>query len=558
MYVLENIHWFALLLGALVFFHELGHFLVAKACGVKVLTFSLGFGPKILHFNHDDTQYQLSLFPLGGYVRMLGELPGVEIPEEDLPRAFSTQPLWQRTAIVLAGPLFNFLLAFVIYAFMFHGPQTFGDTKIGLVSRSEPAWQAGLRPGDKIVAIDGREVKRWIELRDAIATKPGHQISIDYERQGSRHTVVLQTAVRDSENVFKEHQQHGKVGISLQFIKAIVAVLDPASPAAVAGIQNGDLIQKIGQTEIHDWYELKKAIEALTDKDSIGVSILRGDKTLSFQITPAQHPPQLEKGLYTSADTLDRYTGLVSMDVVVHKVEEGTPAQSAGLLAGDRLVMLDLHSAEGKRSSRYIDVWGMDLAAFSGADARHLYTITYQRQDRIAQQEFRLELREEKDDLKNVRKRVVFGARHDGSVLGTYTIEREVGLAEAILRAGRQVGEDAALIGKGLGMLVQGKIGFDAMGGPIMLFVIAEKSAKRGWQEFFRMMGIISVNLGLLNLLPIPMLDGGHLLFFALEGIRRRPPSVRTREYAHIVGLAFILILMVLVFKNDVVKYILD
>ena len=145
MYILQNLHWFVILIGALVFFHELGHFLVAKACRVRVLRFSLGFGPKLLSFERSGTIYQISLLPLGGYVKMLGEAPGAEVPSDERQWAFAERPLWQRTAIVLAGPVFNFMLAYVVYVTMFVGVHTFGATKLGVVSVGDPAWEAGLR-----------------------------------------------------------------------------------------------------------------------------------------------------------------------------------------------------------------------------------------------------------------------------------------------------------------------------------------------------------------------------------------------------------------------------
>ena len=130
----ENFGYFVAFIGSLVFFHELGHFLVAKACDVKVVSFSLGFGPELFSFVHGETRYRIAVLPLGGYVKMTGELPGMEIPDEDWDRALTSKPLWQRSAVVLAGPLANFFLALCVYFFMFTGPHAFNDTRVGIVS----------------------------------------------------------------------------------------------------------------------------------------------------------------------------------------------------------------------------------------------------------------------------------------------------------------------------------------------------------------------------------------------------------------------------------------
>ena len=576
LYVLENIHWFALLIGALVFVHELGHFLVAKACGVKVTKFSLGFGPKLLAFTRGETEYRIGALPLGGYVKMLGEVPGAEIPPEDEARAFFSKPVWQRTAVAAAGPLFNFVLATVVYFAMFVGPQTFGDTKLGVVSRGDPAWNAGLRPGDRIVEVNGVAVQRWDDLRTEIGSRPGQRAYIAYERDGTMHRVEVTPASQQESNVFQEKEKRGRIGVSLQYIKTLVAVVDPQSPAALAGMKTGDRIIKVGETPVEAWHELRSALQEVPADLPIALTLQRPVESTaesgaenkedqkspneehSILLTPNKDVrPQLDASLFSSADTPWGYTGIVSQDSVVAKVEADTPAAKAGLLSGDRLLHLKLVKPDGTTEKRPIGVWGIDLAAMSGVDARSKFTLTVQRGAEIIAQDFMLEAREERDELKNTYTRYVFGATNTPGSMGTYTLKRQVGLAEAFQQALTQVGRDATLIAKGIGMLIRGRLPLDSMGGPIMLFVIAEKSAKRGWEHFLRMMAVISVNLGLLNLLPVPVLDGGHLMFFALEAIRRKPPSIRAREIANMVGLALLLMLMVLVFKNDILKYVL-
>ncbi|HET6345264.1 MAG TPA: site-2 protease family protein [Myxococcota bacterium] len=272
-YILQNVHWFILLIGALVTFHELGHFLVAKAFNVKVLRFSLGMGPRLLALRRGETEYTVSLLPLGGYVKMLGDVPGAEIPADEAARAFSNKPVWQRTFIVAAGPAANFLLALIVYFGMFVGPHTFGDTRLGVVTQNEPAWNAGVRPGDKVVAVGGQPVERWDDLREAIASRPDSSLALSYERHGARHDVQLVTQARDEENAFQETETRGKIGVSLQYLKAILGVVDPQSPAARAGLQTGDVIRSVNGRPTATIDDLTSIVSELKPGTTITVTV---------------------------------------------------------------------------------------------------------------------------------------------------------------------------------------------------------------------------------------------------------------------------------------------
>jgi regulator of sigma E protease len=558
MYILANLHWFILLLGALVFFHELGHFLVAKACGVRVLRFSLGFGPRLFGFTRGETEYLISALPLGGYVKMLGETPGVEVPPEDAGRSFAHKSVWQRSAIVVAGPVFNLILALTVYFGMFTGTQTFGDTRLGIVSVGEPAWNAGLRPGDKIVAVDGEPVGDWDALREHIGTRPGEALRMTYERDGSEHVVTLHPEAKDEANVFQEAEKRGRIGVSARYIKAIVGVVDSESPAALAGVHTGDRVLRVNGQPVAAWHELRAKVRSTASGAPVRLVIARdgGEREVTVQPNTAR-PQGLDADLFSSADTTDGYTGLVSAESLVAKVEADTPAAELGLVQGDRPVALKMIRSDGSSVERPIGSYFIDLAAFSGLDARNRFVLTWQHGREILQKPLELEAREQKDEFKNTRTEYVFGAQNDDATLDTYTYDRDVGPVEALREAAKQVGADMGLIATGLSKLVSGKLSFDNMGGPIMLFVIAEKTAKRGPATYLRAMAMISVNLGMLNLLPIPVLDGGHLMFCLVEAVRRRPPSLRFRELANMVGLALLLLLMVLVLKNDILRYVL-
>src|SRR5512132_4060217 len=186
--MLQNLGYTAVLLGVLVTVHELGHFLVAKACNVKVLRFSVGFGPALLKFHRGETEYRLAIVPLGGYVKMAGDMPYEELPPEDAARGFLAQPPWKRGLIVAAGPVFNLVFPVLVYFFVFFGAHQAESTRIGAVEPGLPAAEAGLRPGDRILKVDGEKVETFGELRDALQPRYGKEITLTVERDGKAFT----------------------------------------------------------------------------------------------------------------------------------------------------------------------------------------------------------------------------------------------------------------------------------------------------------------------------------------------------------------------------------
>ena len=571
-YILTNAHWFVLLVGALVLFHELGHFLAAKALGVRVLRFSIGMGPRVLGWRHGETEYQLSLLPIGGYVKMWGE-PSEPIgetageaaadagPPEDVDprRSFSVRPLWQRTTIVLAGPMANFLLAWLVYLGMFHGVHTVGDARLGMVSPEGPAAQAGLAPGDRIIAVDGQPVGQWDEVRDAIAVRPGTELPITIERAGQRRTLVVTTARHSEQDAFRELQERGRIGVSLQYVRAVVGVVDPDSPAARAGIRSGERLISVGGAPVHAWHEVRARLALARAGEPLTLGVGNegeGEAVREVKLVPrADTPVGLDPTVFSAGDVPGGYTGLVAKDSLVAEVEPDTPAAAIGLQAGDRVLAVGVHLDGGGERQRPVHVWALDLSSLS-VDPKAELTLTWQRGSLVMRHALRLAAHRVTDDFKETSTTYVFGARNDPAASAMYTASRETGWAPAAVRSGAQVRDDIMMIGQAVGRLVRGRLPLDAMGGPIMLFVIAEKSAKQGPTFFFRTLAMISVNIGLMNLLPVPTLDGGHLLFLGIEAVSRRPPSLRIRETAQAVGLVLIALLMLMVFRNDVMRFV--
>jgi len=350
--VLTTIVSTIIVLGVLVFVHELGHFLLAKKLGVGVLTFSLGFGPKLIGKKIKETQYQISAVPLGGFVKLIGENREEEVKEEDRHRSFSTQPIWKRAMIIAAGPFFNFFLAVALFSSINLFGIPFLSSRIGEVSSGLPAERAGLKKGDVVQSIDGKDVSKWEDLAKIIRNSKGKEISMKVKRNDE----ILE--IKTTPQVFKEKNPFG-------------------------------------------------------------------EEVETFRI------------------------GIVnSKEIFIEKVN---PLTALGL--------------------GVLQTWnGIELTVIS------------------------------------------------------------------------------------IVKLIEGKIPAKTIGGPILIGQLAGEQAKRGLLSLALFMAILSINLGLINLFPIPILDGGHFLFLGLEAVLRRPMSVKKMEIAQQIGLILIIFLMVFALYNDLIR----
>ncbi len=339
-------------LGVLIFAHELGHFLVARLFNVKILAFSLGFGKKLLKFKKGDTEYALSAIPLGGYVKLLGESPDEEVPEEEIPRSYTHKPPFVKILIGFAGPFFNIILACILFFFIFLSGQSVLSTKVGSVEKGYPADVAGIQAGDVITSINGKPIEEWSELMDIMAKSDLKPMKFGVNRDGQSFEVTITPRETETTNIF-------------------------------------------------------------------------GEK--------------------------------VSRKVI-------------GIVA----------------SNAFLE-----------------------------------------------RKETLGGAAYK-AVIQTYTLSE--------------------LTVVGIVKLIKGSISPKNIGGPLLILEAAGKQAKEGKRTFAYFIAIISINLAVVNLLPIPILDGGHIFFYLIEMVSRRRISQRTIEISQKVGITILILIMVLAFSNDLCR----
>lgn len=342
------------LLGVIIFVHELGHFLFAKLLGVRVLKFSLGFGPKLIGKKYGDTEYLVSSVPLGGYVKMLGEAQDEELKEEEKAVAYNYQKVWKRFIIVFAGPLFNILFAVVIFFFSFVNGLPVLVSEIGSVMPDTPAEKAGLMKGDRIIEIDGVSINQWDEMTDIIHRSPGKPLSVRVRRDGTVFQISITPEKKMGRNIFGEGKEVGLIGIK--------------------------------------------------------------------------------------------------------------PSDS--------------------------------------------------------------------------------------------TVIKRENIADALTDSISRTWEISALTLVSIVKLIQRVIPMDTIGGPVLIVQMAGEQASKGFLNFFIFMAIININLGVLNLLPIPILDGGHVLFLGIEAIRRKPLSDKVIAISQRIGLVIILTLMAFALYNDFMRLI--
>lgn len=438
---------FVLALGILIVFHELGHYAVARWCGVKVLRFSVGFGKPILAWRagRDRTEWVISAFPLGGYVKMLDEREG-EVRPEERHRAFNRQSVYRRFAIVLAGPLANFLLAVVLYWLLFLTGVPGVKAVLGPVEPGTPAAAAGLAEGDTLVAIDGQPVATWQEVRLRLLDRAlgREKVALEVETADGRRTArTLDLSALSAEDWDAELLARlGLVPYRPSGVVSVGRVLSGGAGAR-AGLREGDVIEAID-----------------------GEPVRRADQVVKKAQGNPGRPLEFE---------LRRGESRVRVTVVPEPVGEG--AEVAGRIG-----------IEVRTQSEF---------------ARSLVVI------------------------------------------------QRYGPLEALGRAGAKTWDTTALTLRMLWRMLLGEVSWRNVSGPLTIADYAGQSAQLGWIPYVSFIALVSVSLGVLNLLPIPVLDGGHLMYYMVEIFKGRPVSEKAMELGQQIGMALLFVLMAFALYND-------
>jgi regulator of sigma E protease len=548
---LQDPIYFVVLLSVLIFVHELGHFLAAKALDVKVTRFSIGFGPRIFAITRGETEYQVAWIPLGGYVKMAGDL-GDDSATEDQARGFLAQAPWKRALIVGAGPLASLGFPLILYFILFLGfPQAIDVTtgypmrtssRVASLEPGMPAMLGGVRAGDLVTSVDGVQVKTFEDLRRAMETKGGKEVAVGLERDG--HPLQLRILAAPSEEGDPD-KSRGRLGVSPKPRAPLVGV-PTGSVAERAGLRTFDRILTVDGQPVSDLVSLERRLDA-EKNDVVRVEALRrtaaelpGVEAVVPERIHAEIPRQAGQGLAV--------LGVELPDLYAGRLAPGSSVEVAGLQPGDRMTSVD----------------GQPVASFT---ALHDKLVSLRRTPfRLGWlhqgQERSAEVEQRPLDPKDVAgaKGLDLGLRTPFDASANERLLFDVvhlGPGSALVASVRKLGDTVGNVAGNLALLVTGRVPFSMLGGPIMLYGIASQSAQLGLGVFLLTMALISVNLGLLNLLPIPVLDGFGLLSAFWEWVRRRPIPMRAREIANIFGLAVLVLLMLAVFKNDIARLLM-
>jgi len=533
---------FVVMLGVLIFVHELGHFLAAKACGVRVLKFSLGFGSPVgigrfrMRWVRGHTEYVVCWIPLGGFVKMLGETPDPEVapelaahPDETL----DAKPLWQKLIVIFAGPAMNLLLPVVIYTGILAVGLPQAEAVVGEVEANSPAAVAGLQPNDRVIAIGGTPVRWWTQIYDALAEQPSGEIAIRYERDGAEEVARVSIESREQSDVFGDTIDVGWVGLYHRRPQAMVALADRARPAHQAGLRTGDRVTEVAGVPVADWYAFADAYAAAGRNGEVSITLTRGRET----------PEEIELQIPALGD-LERL-GVIRADVLIVDVGEDSPAAEVGLRSGDLIQGVDGEPAHSFDSfaNRVRTGGGQSLALSILRDGEPL--------------EFSVTPALVQTDVTGYgveRPRYQIGIMGNNllAVPGSIVLEQILNPLVAVPKATAMTVEITKLFMRGLGKLVTGDVPRNQLSGPIGIAEIAGKSLERGWLHYLQTLILISINLGILNLLPIPLLDGGQAVVFIIEGVRRERLSLRTREFVQQAGFMMLIAIMGLAFWNDI------
>ncbi len=532
---------FIVLLGVLVSIHEWGHFIVARLCGVRVEVFSLGFGKKLLKWKKGDTLYSISLIPLGGYVKMFGDQYGKKIPEKDQSVSFINKKLSQRAAIVVAGPLTNLFLAIFIFSLVaMVGHKEFRPV-VGEVQPNSVAEKAGFHYGDEIVSVDNQSIKNWNEVEQYIFKHPAQSLTFLIETEfGEKKSFTVESQKKEIVGEWGFLEKAGVVEGLSQFSRgAVIGISDSKSLAHRAGLETFDRILSVDGKPVRNWKQMLQAFQFLSEKkgkQNWQIKFQRGDneKTISLKKPPFSN---LKKW------------GIQHSDLFIFDLKKDGVAKVAGVMKGDLIVRVN-----GKKLKK----WQPLVETIKGFDPeKGPLKLEIKRDGQVRSVSLVPEL----------RRRIVNGIEEKhymlGIVSGAYMVptgnfytKRILNPFWALLEGLKQSWRWCAITGIYVKKLFLGEISKKTIGGPIAIGRIAYDSYSYGFGYFFKIMAVLSIQLFLINMLPVPILDGGHLLFYLVEFFNGAPLSMKKMMVAQYMGLFLLLALILFTTFNDLDNWI--
>lgn len=554
METLSNIGFFALLFFTLVFVHELGHFMMAKWVGIKVERFSIGMGPAIFSFKIGETEYRVAWMPLGGYVKMAGDDPGKEYSEEERKRGFLTQKPPAKLLVVFGGPVMNLILPIFLYAAMLATGIPHVDTVIGSIKKSSPADYAGLISGDRILSLDGKKMNDWKQMEEVVKKNPEKSMRIEIERLNvnSGNFDILEKSITpilgDGKSRFGEDIKVGQIGVSPEYPMPRIYFEDEKSALAMAGLKPLDTIVSVNGIEIKtmdQWQRFLSSFQA----EKMEIAYRRGDDYENLNKTTLIVP----SGSESVADRI----GLLPVELVVSRVTEDGAAAKAGVQAGDRVV-----SIAGKKISHWEQVPQI-ISESDGKELPYVFSRAGKLFDvKIAAEKTKIENPVlGKDDPLSQLEKFRIGIAPEIMTDSSYDIEQSWNPVAMFSKGIHETWSKTSMTLEALFKLVTGQLSAKSLGSPIMIYKVAGNAYRmaggghQGWISFLTMLAWLSITLGIMNILPIPVLDGGHAVFFIIEWIRGKPLGLRTMEIATQVGLIVIGTMFVFVIYNDVNRY---
>jgi regulator of sigma E protease len=548
------------LLGILVFVHELGHYLVAKFFGVGVETFSIGFGPRILSFTYGKTLYQIAAIPLGGFVKLAGMSSYEEVPSAFKGQEMYKASLFARSLVLIAGPFANFILAICIYGLQgYIGIEKLAPV-VGSVKIGSPASSAGLLPEDRILFVNNKAVRFWSDLRKEIGDSVEEKINLKIRRADKDISVDLVPSSVSRNDIFGKKQTKGQIGIAYGMLSSVATFLGSQSSL---GIETGDKIKSIYYTDrgenkvslqVKSWHGFLVNLAKACSNSSGDVEIVfekdAGTVKKDSDIKKARISKQdIDKYFATKdLDYVDvrqiiesRY-GLTNSQLTIGSIEQDFVTK---LSPKDVIVNINDHPIDSIYSlSTYLEnnkMQAVDIAVIR--DGERISVATQLKKVEIQRPEG-------KDYV------YVFDAPFLAELIYPDPVKEIYTNPFTALSFGcSTVWEQSKMMLSSLAMLVSGQLPMKSLGGPIMIAKVAGDSAKAGIQTFISSMAIISINLGIVNLFPIPILDGGQLVLLFFEGIKRRRLSLGFIENFQKIGFVCVLMLTILAMYNDLTRF---